>query len=88
MTLVEEYLEHTKNYKEVYGDKTLVLMQVGSFYECYAIKKGEGIYEGSNIVDFAQINDMVIAHKNTMVNDENVVMAGFGLLLFLLKTYR
>ena len=79
MTLVEEYLEHTKNYKEVYGDKTLVLMQVGSFYECYAIKKGEGIYEGSNIVDFAQINDMVIAHKNTMINDENVVMAGFGL---------
>jgi hypothetical protein len=41
MTLVEEYLEHTKNYKEVYGDKTLVLMQVGSFYECYAIKKAK-----------------------------------------------
>ena len=79
MTLVEEYLEHTKNYKEVYGDKTLVLMQVGSFYECYAIKKGEGIYEGSNIVDFAQINDMVIAHKNATINDDNVVMAGFGL---------
>jgi DNA mismatch repair protein MutS len=79
MTLVEEYLEHTKNYKEIYGSKTLVLMQVGSFYECYAIKKGEGIYEGSNIVDFAQINDMVIANKNTTVNDENVVMAGFGL---------
>jgi DNA mismatch repair protein MutS len=79
MTLVEEYLEHTKNYKAVYGDKTLVLMQVGSFYECYAIKKGEGIYEGSNIVDFAQINDMVIANKNTTVNDNDVVMAGFGL---------
>jgi DNA mismatch repair protein MutS len=79
MTLVEEYLEHTKNYKAIYGDKTLVLMQVGSFYECYAIKKGEGIYEGSNIVDFAQINDMVIAHKNTTINDDNVVMAGFGL---------
>ena len=79
MTLVEEYLEHTKNYKAIYGEKTLVLMQVGSFYECYAIKKCEGIYEGSNIVDFAQINDMVIANKNTTVNDDNVVMAGFGL---------
>lgn len=79
MTLVEEYLEYTKNYKAIYGEKTLVLMQVGSFYECYAIKKGEGIYEGSNIVDFAQINDMVIANKNTTVNDDNVVMAGFGL---------
>ena len=79
MTLVEEYLEYTKNYKTLYGEKTLVLMQVGSFYECYAIKKGEGIYEGSNIVDFAQINDMVIANKNTSVNDCDVVMAGFGL---------
>jgi DNA mismatch repair protein MutS len=79
MTLVEEYLEHTKNYKQIYGEKTLVLMQVGSFYECYAIKKGEGLYEGSNIVDFAQINDMVIAHKNTSINGNDVVMAGFGL---------
>ena len=79
MTLVEEYLEYTKNYKAIYGEKSLVLMQVGSFYECYAIKKGEGIYEGSNIVDFAQINDMVIANKNTSVNDCDVVMAGFGL---------
>ena len=79
MTLVEEYLEYTANYKAVYGDKTLVLMQVGSFYECYAIKKGEGLYEGSNIIDFAQINDMVIANKNTSVNDNEVVMAGFGL---------
>ena len=79
MTLVEEYLEHTKNYKAIYGEKSLVLMQVGSFYECYAIKKGEGIYEGSNIVDFAQINDMVIANKNTSIDDCDVVMAGFGL---------
>ena len=79
MTLVEEYLEYTKNYKAIYGEKTLVLMQVGSFYECYAIKTTEGIYEGSNIVDFTQINDMVIANKNTSVNDQDVVMAGFGL---------
>jgi DNA mismatch repair protein MutS len=79
MALVKEYLDITKNYKELYGEKTLVLMQVGSFYECYAIKKEKNVYEGSNILDFTQINDMVIANKNTVVDGNEIVMAGFGL---------
>ena len=79
MALVKEYLDITKKYKELYGEKTLILMQVGSFYECYAIKKGKNIYEGSNILDFTQINDMVIANKNTFVDNNEVVMAGFCL---------
>ena len=79
MALVKEYLDITKKYKQLYGEKTLVLMQVGSFYECYAIKKGKNIYEGSNILDFTQINDMVIANKNTFVDNNEVVMAGFCL---------
>ena len=78
MTLVKEYLELTKHYKVIYGAKTLVLMEVGSFYECYAIKKAEGLYEGSDILEFTQINDMIIANKNTYVDESNVVMAGFG----------
>jgi|UniRef100_A0A6C0CDN9 DNA mismatch repair protein MutS len=78
MTLVKEYLEYTKHYKVIYGTKTLVLMEVGSFYECYAIKKAEGVYEGSDILDFTQINDMIIANKNTCVDEQNIVMAGFG----------
>ena len=79
MALVKEYLDITKKYKELYGEKTLILMQVGSFYECYAIKKGKNIYEGSNILDFTQINDMVIANKNTFVDNNEIVMAGFCL---------
>ena len=78
MTLVKEYLELTKHYKVIYGAKTLVLMEVGSFYECYAIKKAEGLYEGSDILEFTQINDMIIANKNSYVDESNVVMAGFG----------
>ena len=78
MTLVKEYLELTKHYKVIYGEKTLLLMEVGSFYECYAIKKSEGVYEGSAIQDFTQINDMIIANKNTCVDEQNIVMAGFG----------
>ena len=31
MTLIDEYFELTKDYMNKYGNKTIVLMQVGSF---------------------------------------------------------
>ena len=82
MTIVEEYLEYTKKYTALYGEKTLVLMQVGSFFECYALldeRDGTTKYIGSQIADFAQINDMAISRKNICVGSLKVVMAGFGL---------
>ena len=79
MTIVEEYLELTKKYKNEYGEKTLVLMQVGSFFEAYGlIDKDNNIY-GSDIVKFAELNDMAISKKNICVEKQGVVMSGFGL---------
>jgi DNA mismatch repair protein MutS len=88
MSIVEDYLAYTKKWKKEYGDKTLVLMQVGSFFEVYAlindvqnegdINSSKQLY-GSNIEEFAKINDMVISKKNTCVGKLQVVMAGFGL---------
>ena len=54
-------------------------MQVGSFFECYALLMHDGSYWGSHIQEFANINDMVISKKNVCVGDLNVVMAGFGI---------
>ena len=79
MGIVEDYLEYTKEYCSLYGEKTLVLMQVGSFFECYALLMHDGSYWGSHIQEFANINDMVISKKNVCVGDLNVVMAGFGI---------
>ena len=79
MTIVQEYLDYTKKYKKEYGEKTLVLMQVGSFFESYALIDTDGKYIGSNIQDFANINDMVISKKNVQHYGKQVVMAGFGL---------
>ena len=61
MSLVENYLSYTKKWKEEYGEKTLVLMQVGTFFEVYALIDENGNNQGSNIDDFSRINDMVIA---------------------------
>ncbi len=79
MTIVKEYLEYTEKWKKEYGEKTLVLMQVGSFFESYGLlDKNNNIY-GSEIVQFAEINDMITARKNICVGNAKVVMAGFGL---------
>ena len=78
MALVKEYLDLTKKYKADYGEKTILLMQVGSFLEVYALINPDGTYTGSNIVEFAKINEMVIAEKNTCVGNLKVAMAGMG----------
>ena len=80
MTIIDEYLSLTKKYKLEYSEKTLLLMQVGSFFECYALlNTHENTYKGSNIQEFSDINDLVISKKNVLYNGTPVVMAGFGI---------
>ena len=79
MSLVESYLSYTKKWKKEYGENTIVLMQVGSFFEVYALLDQNNKRIGSNIEDFSRINDMVISRKRQRVGDLEVVMAGFGL---------
>lgn len=79
MTIVKNYLDLTIKWKTEYGDRTLVLMQVGSFFESYGLLDENNNIIGSNIVDFAEINDMAISRKNICVGKLKVVMAGFGL---------
>ena len=114
MSIVQDYLDLTKKYKAIYGEQTLVLMEVGSFFEVYALANTvcakpnanavgakpnanavgpnavvakpnanavgpNPTYIGSNIEDFAKMNDMIIAKKpNVLVNKLPVVMAGMG----------
>ena len=78
MTIIDTYLSLTNKYKQEYGPSTLLLMQVGSFFECYALINNDSTYYGSDIQNFADINDMVISRKNASHNGIPVVMAGFG----------
>ena len=78
MALIKEYFELTKKYQDEYGNDTILLMQVGSFFEVYGISctKTNDII-GSRIVDFSQICELNVVEKNTCVGKDNVVMAGF-----------
>jgi DNA mismatch repair protein MutS len=78
MSLIKEYFELTKRYQDEYGQDTILLMQVGSFFEVYGIynEKTE-IITGSKIVSFSKICELNIVEKNTCVGNDNVMMAGF-----------
>ena len=79
MPIVDDYLSYTKKWKQEYGEKTIVLMQVGTFFEVYALIDENGEKKGSDIENFSRINDMVIAPLRRHVGDLQVVMSGFGL---------
>ena len=66
MTIYDDYLNYTKEYKKIYGEKTIILMQVGSFFECYALvdSNNNKKYFGSEINNFSQICDMTISKKS------------------------
>ena len=78
MALINEYFELTKKYQEEYGDRTILLMQIGAFFEVYGINNKElNIITCSKITDFSQICELNIVDKNTCVGKNNVMMAGF-----------
>ena len=79
MALVKEYFEITKKNQIEYGKKTILLMQVGAFFEVYGLASFENKNE-SQIYEFAQICDLNIGEKKTVGLDQ-VIMAGFSLYM-------
>jgi len=79
MALVKEYFELTKKYQQDYGDNTILLMQVGSFFEVYSIFcKNTSSHIGSKIEDFSHICDLHIVDKSgVFIKNDQVKMAGF-----------
>ena len=75
--LVNTYLEHTKDLKNKYGEKSIVLMQVGAFYEVYGLQHPETReITGSDISHFSSLCELTISRKNICVGKKNVLMAG------------
>ena len=76
MSLITTYLKLTKEYSEKYGDRTVILMMVGSFYEIYGEKtsNSDGSFNitGSKIDEISKLCDLSIANKTGQY-----VMAGF-----------
>ncbi len=76
-SVVLDYFDLTKKYENIYGERTILLYQVGSFMEIYGVKDETENINGSKIVDVCNFCQLNIADKKTCVDGKNIVMAGF-----------
>lgn len=78
MSLIKEYFELTKKYQDEYGENTILLMQVGAFFEVYGVyNEVTKSITGSKIIVFSQICELNVVEKNTCIGKDNIMMAGF-----------
>jgi len=83
MALIKEYLEITKKSSDEFGEKTILLMQNGAFFEVYSLRDDFGRFYGSKIQEFSSICDLNIVDKkaagdkNVLIDDYKAVNAGF-----------
>tara|TARA_B110000971_G_scaffold187008_1_gene196061 strand:+ start:995 stop:4048 length:3054 start_codon:yes stop_codon:yes gene_type:complete len=78
MTLIDYYLDKQTEYERKYGGKTLVLMEVGSFFEFYGVANDkEKIGDIKNVCELLNIQ-MTRRNKAVLENSRtNALMAGF-----------
>lgn len=77
--IIDDYLDYTDKYVNIYGNKTLVLMEVGSFFELYGIKNDNEVL-GANVDEICDILNIQSSRKNKNILENsrnNPLMAGF-----------
>lgn len=77
VSIYTEYFTLTEKYRQEYGKKMVVLLQVGAFFEIYGIKTDDNEISGSNIVEVTDICQLNISEKKITYNNGSVLMAGF-----------
>ena len=71
----DEYLGYHEKFKNKYGDKSIVLMQVGSFHEAYGTDT-----RGPNLFKLSELLNIVCTRKDKsidIINEKNPYMLGF-----------
>jgi DNA mismatch repair protein MutS len=73
--IIDDYISYEIEYRKKYGEKTLILIQVGSFFELYSI------YENCSFMNkIGDICNIQISRKNKTIREvgkNNPLMAGF-----------
>ena len=64
MTLIDDYLEKQLEYEKKYGELTIVLMQVGHFYEAYGVDNEKEKTNSENLKRLSDILNIQLTKKN------------------------
>lgn len=72
--MIDEYFKHFDHYHNSYGKKTMLLFQVGSFFEVYGLVDEES---HEIVKQFCDITGYTPAQKKITIGKKTAIMAGF-----------
>ena len=78
--ILKEYINYHDENTKKYGENTVVLMQVGGFYEIYAVEN-DTVSVGADIYKLADILGIQVARRNKSISEisyDNFLMAGWN----------
>ena len=64
-TIFDEYVSYQEEYTKIYGKETIVLMEVGSFFELYGIETREETI--GKVTEIGQLLNIHITRKNKKI---------------------
>lgn len=75
--ITQEYLDYHYKYQDIYGPDTIVIMQVGDFWEMYAT-----LDKGPDLLRVSEMTNLARTRKDKLkdVTISNPYMCGFGLI--------
>ena len=71
MTIIDEYLDHQLSFEKKYGPNTCVLMQIGYFYEVYALENYKEKINNENIRRLSSILNVQLTRKNKSIKENS-----------------
>jgi DNA mismatch repair protein MutS len=72
-SIILDYFRITKEYQAKYGKSLVLLMQVGAFFEVYALKNPyTNTHEVTEIDAFSEICNLIIAEKSFSIGNDSV----------------
>lgn len=77
--IYDDYVNYTEKYRGVYGEKTIVFIEVGSFFEVYGVHN-ERETSGADMMSIGSLLNIQVSRKNKSILEnsrENPMMAGF-----------
>ena len=78
ISIYEEYLQYHEKYVAKYGQKSIVLIQIGGFFEAYST-----LIRGPDLFKISEILNIVVTRKNKSINtidEKNPYMLGYNCL--------
>ena len=70
--ILKLYLQYHDKYIKIYGEKTIVIINVGNWYEIYAVINDElNIHEGPDLNEISDILNIQIARRNKKIKEIN-----------------